>query len=99
MKEIDFVNLPKLIDQLQALANGIPRVGATGAGMEIYHQAINALEVKLKGELGARVLQSAGATSIALAGVRSSATSGFAGALHNWIGAARRKLSEHEASK
>ncbi|MBB4797558.1 hypothetical protein HNP32_001282 [Brevundimonas bullata] len=53
--------------------------------------AMASLKIVLEGELKAKINPAHDACRIRIAGVSSSSTSGFEGAVRNWINAARRK--------
>lgn len=56
-----------------------------------HRAAMETLADQLRGDVGARITHRWDGAAVTLAGIRSTSTSGLAGALQNWLRAARRK--------
>lgn len=63
-----------------------------------HHHEMDKLRVLLQSQHGARISSRWDNQSVLIAGIRSSSTSGLAGALRNWMKAARRRI-EQEAGR
>lgn len=59
-----------------------------------HRHEMDKLRVLLQSRLGARINDRWDGASVSLAGIRSSSTSGLAGALRNWIRAAEKRLEK-----
>ncbi|MHA7969001.1 hypothetical protein [Rhizobium sp. CAU 1783] len=65
------------------------------ADRRAYHQAMDAIVERIVKGHGARFNPSAhGASTLRIAGIQSSCTSGTSGLLRNWQGAARRRIEK-----
>lgn len=62
-----------------------------------HRHEMDKLRVRLQSRLGARIDDRWDRASIRLAGIRSSSTSGLAGALRNWLTAAGKRLEKEAA--
>ncbi|KAB2855960.1 MAG: hypothetical protein F9K43_27590 [Bauldia sp.] len=62
-----------------------------------HRHEMDKLRVLLQSRLGARIDDRWDGASVSLAGIRSSSTSGLAGALRNWIRAAEKRLEKDAA--
>lgn len=62
-----------------------------------HRHEMDKLRVRLQSKLGARIDDRWDGASVRLAGIRSSSTSGLAGALRNWIRAAEKRLEKEAA--
>lgn len=62
-----------------------------------HHTEMQQLAARLTGELGARITDKWNGARVRIGGVTASSTTGIAGALRNWITAARKRLAKEAA--
>ena len=90
--------LSALADRVEALLksaqNLVPDQDRySAAGRAEHATAMASLTIVLEGELKAKISRTHDACRIRIAGVSTSCTAGFEGAVRNWINAARRKAA------
>lgn len=81
-----------------ALAEAEAAVGRYADDPRGFHRrhrdAMEALSARLSSQLGARIANRWDGARVRIAGVAASSTSGLAGALHNWVKAAKKRVGQ-----
>lgn len=94
MSKVDLTALPGLIAIVEQQIATIPELDwkAYSTSHPEQRRAIDAAKAALE-PAGARFRQKSYEHAIRLGGFQASSTSSFAGALHNWVNAARKRLA------
>lgn len=102
MAAVDLAALKKVLDVVEprlkaAEAELGPPGGYDPGYWERRRRAMDACAQDLRDQLGARINDKWDGCRVRIAGLHSTSTTGMAGALNNWMTAARRRLSEDGA--
>lgn len=94
-------NLRRLVGVVADHLASLPKVGGAldSTTFEVRNQALRLIFADLAAAEGARTSNDWQGAAIRMAGIRATSIGGISGALHNWITAAQRKISEAEAGK